>query len=141
MPGADDYPGHLIDLDHEHQHEVKPVQSILGVKVDGQFGPKTLAATQAFQKEKELSDAGGVDQPTWVAMFGDKSVPKPKYPGTVQKLGSTGQPVKIIQAEIDAFVDGDFGPKTETAVKGWQSSNQVAADGMVGPKSWAAMFA
>lgn len=139
-PGPADYPDHLIDVDHEHHHEVKPVQQVLGVEVDGEFGPKTLAATQKYQDEHELDRAAGVDQRTWVAMFGGASVPKPKYPGTVQKLGSTGQPVKVIQAEIDAFVDGEFGPKTEAAVQSWQSANDCAPDGMVGPKTWAAMF-
>ena len=36
---------------------------------------------------------------------------------------------------------GKFGPKTEAAVKSWQSSNGLSADGIVGDGTWAKMFA
>lgn len=35
--------------------------------------------------------------------------------------------------------DGSFGPRTETAVKQFQSSKGLVADGIVGPKTWAAL--
>jgi putative chitinase len=31
---------------------------------------------------------------------------------------------------------GNFGPKTEDAVKAWQAKNGLAADGIVGPNTW-----
>jgi hypothetical protein len=65
-----------------------------------------------------------------------------KYPGTPVRRGSKGDPVRVVQARLDAFVDGDFGPKTEAVVKVWQSRNPSAgpADGVVGPRTWKAMF-
>lgn len=33
-------------------------------------------------------------------------------------------------------VDGIFGPKTEAAVKEWQKSHGLVADGIIGPKTW-----
>ena len=64
------------------------------------------------------------------------------YPGTALRLGSKGDAVRTMQARIDAHVDGDFGPKTDAAVKKWQTANPSAgpADGVVGPKTWKAMF-
>jgi len=64
------------------------------------------------------------------------------YPGVPVRRGSKGDPVRVVQARLDAFVDGDFGPKTEAAVKGWQAKNPSAgpADGVVGPRTWKAMF-
>jgi peptidoglycan hydrolase-like protein with peptidoglycan-binding domain len=59
------------------------------------------------------------------------------------KLGSKGDNVKLVQQVVGATPDGDFGPKTEQAVKTWQAAHaaQVGpADGVVGPRTWGAMF-
>lgn len=57
----------------------------------------------------------------------------------ILKLGSKGENVKIIQRFLGLTADGDFGPKTEAAVKEWQKLNSLTADGIVGPKTWAIM--
>ena len=45
------------------------------------------------------------------------------------KLGSTNkEQVKEIQEALNIWVDGDFGPKTEAAVKQFQKENGLAAD-------------
>ena len=38
-------------------------------------------------------------------------------------------------------IDGDFGPGTEVAVTRFQSDSGIAADGIVGPQTWAALDA
>ena len=55
------------------------------------------------------------------------------------KLGSQGKEVKELQEFLEISADGDFGPKTEAAVKKWQLANGLIADGIVGPKTWDAM--
>ena len=65
------------------------------------------------------------------------------YPGRALKRGSKGDNVKLVQQVVGATPDGDFGPKTEAAVKAWQAAHaaQVGpADGVVGPRTWGAMF-
>jgi putative chitinase len=57
------------------------------------------------------------------------------------RVGSTGEEVKKLQELLGVDVIGKFGPKTEAAVKGWQSANGLTADGIVGPNTWAKMFA
>jgi putative chitinase len=57
------------------------------------------------------------------------------------RVGSTGDDVKKLQELLGVDVIGKFGPKTEAAVKGWQSANGLTPDGIVGPNTWAKMFA
>ena len=48
------------------------------------------------------------------------------------KLGSEGEDVKKLQVKLGVDPIGKFGPKTEAAVKSWQSTNGLTADGVVG---------
>lgn len=57
----------------------------------------------------------------------------------VLKLGSTGPMVKTLQEYLKLTADGSFGPKTEIAVKAWQTQNGLVADGVVGPQTWSKM--
>ena len=65
-------------------------------------------------------------------------------PWPVVKSGSNGHPVKTLQHLLRArgqnvVVDGVFGPQTETAVKAFQGSKGLTADGIVGPVTWPAL--
>lgn len=59
----------------------------------------------------------------------------------VLKEGSKGQAVKTLQGQLEKLGfelgarDGAFGPKTEAAVKRFQSKHNLEADGIVGPKT------
>jgi len=62
---------------------------------------------------------------------------------TTIKLGDTGDDVKRLQrvfarAKVlgPADVDGVFGRNTDVAVKDFQQSNGLTADGIVGPITW-----
>lgn len=52
------------------------------------------------------------------------------------KVGSQGEDVKQLQIKLGVDPIGKFGPKTEAAVKAWQSEHGLTADGIVGPKTW-----
>ncbi|MBG0792541.1 peptidoglycan-binding protein [Methylocystis sp. H62] len=65
-------------------------------------------------------------------------------PWPVVKTGSSEHPTKTLQYLLrarghSAVVDGVFGPQTEAAVKAFQASQGLAADGIVGPLTWAAL--
>ena len=52
------------------------------------------------------------------------------------KKGDKGQEVKVLQRALHLIDDGVFGPITEEAVKSWQKSHGLVADGVVGQKTW-----
>jgi len=61
-------------------------------------------------------------------------------------VGSTGEDVKKVQAALNAIyeeqldTDGKFGPHTEEMVMAFQADNDLDADGLVGPETWAKLF-
>jgi len=138
---------------------VKKVQEIVGAKpVDGSYGPKTAAAVKAWQAEHDQHVDGiwgpGSDkhakncdckpaepapEPISSVKIGDDKKAAPKFTETI-KRGSRGEHVKPVQEKVGAKQDGWFGPGTERRVMNWQEANGLKADGLVGPKTFAAMF-
>lgn len=62
---------------------------------------------------------------------------------TTLRLGSKNEDVLRLQGTLNALgfgpldEDGKFGTKTEAAVKKYQKSRGLSADGIVGPQTWA----
>src|SRR6185436_12729076 len=103
---------------------------------DGDFGPKTLAAVKAFQRSRGIGADGIVGAQTWGKLAG--AAPKPASSGgsgPLLRLGARGEPVKKLQARLNQLgfkvgtADGAFGPKTLAAVKAFQKSRGLTADG------------
>jgi putative chitinase len=57
------------------------------------------------------------------------------------RVGSTGDDVVKLQVKLGVDAIGKFGPKTEAAVKGWQSAHGLTPDGIVGDATWSKLFA
>jgi len=55
------------------------------------------------------------------------------------KKGSKGDEVEVLQKLLKISVDGDFGQKTHNALVAWQNAHGLVADGIAGPKTWAAL--
>lgn len=67
----------------------------------------------------------------------------------VCKKGSQGEQVKALQRMLFAMgyalgtknpIDGDFGAKTDAAVRAYQADNGLTADGIVGAKTWSRLL-
>lgn len=61
------------------------------------------------------------------------------------RLGSKGTDVTMVQRVLSSrgFAvtdDGNFGPATDAAVRSFQRREGLTADGVVGPKTWGALF-
>jgi putative chitinase len=52
------------------------------------------------------------------------------------KKGDNNEQVKQLQVKLGVDPVGNFGPKTEEAVKKFQAANGLTADGIVGPATW-----
>jgi len=52
------------------------------------------------------------------------------------KKGDNNEQVRQLQVKLGIDAVGNFGPKTEAAVKAFQSANGLTADGIVGPATW-----
>jgi peptidoglycan hydrolase-like protein with peptidoglycan-binding domain len=64
-----DYPGTPVKQGSKGD-AAKLVQSIIGAKPDGDFGPKSTAALKAWQTANGLTADGVVGPVTWKKMFG-----------------------------------------------------------------------
>jgi peptidoglycan hydrolase-like protein with peptidoglycan-binding domain len=47
-----------------------------------------------------------------------------------------GEPVRILQQKLGVDADGIFGMKTDEALRGYQSGNDLAVDGIAGPDTF-----
>ncbi len=121
--------------------------------ITGSFGEKTEAAVKSFQKAKGLTADGVAGSKTISAIadaldrMGASSGSASVSSGTALKLNSQGDRVAQLQADLKtlkyyyADITGNFGSKTEAAVKEFQKDKGLTADGVAGSKTLSAIAA
>lgn len=135
-------------------------------QIDGAFGQATEDAVRAFQKIFKLAEDGVVGKATWYKIISIYNAVKrlaelttegitlaevPKQYRRSLRRGDSGSDVEIVQyflsflADFDdeipmVKIDGFFGPETENAVKAFQQSRGLTADGIVGNRTWQASY-
>jgi peptidoglycan hydrolase-like protein with peptidoglycan-binding domain len=141
-------------------------QKYLGLPADGIFGPQTHLATVTWQQtHPPLVPDGIVGPKTWemAETVGPTTPAEPPIPPITSKpplpppepplppqipphdgghktiqQGSSGPDVVAWQKYLGLPADGKFGPQTKLATVAWQKLHPpLAADGIVGPKTWA----
>ena len=126
---------------------------IYTAELTGNCGPKTVAAIKAFQEKYGLT-ADGVAGPATLAKIdaaynalGSSSSSTATSSASGLKLNSTGKEVSALQTDLTtlgyywAQITGNFGEKTETAVKRFQEENGLTVDGVAGKKTLDAIAA
>lgn len=114
--------------------------------ITGFFGDLTETAVRQFQSDSGLPTDGIVGASTETALFGTPVAPAaPASTSGFIRRGSTGAQVIALQerlAELGYYtggIDGDFGAGTDTALRAFQSRNDLTVDGVVGPGTEAAL--
>jgi cell wall-associated NlpC family hydrolase len=116
--------------------EVVHLQRLLGVHADGDFGPSTLRAVRRFQAAHGLLDDGQAGPHTWAALEAEWR----GFAGeAVLREGDSGPAVAAVQRLLGVTSDGDFGPITLAAVRGFQARHGLVVDGQVGTHTLAAL--
>lgn len=133
------------------QTELKALGYYYG-QITGNAGPKTVAAIKSFQGKNGLT-ADGIAGPQTIAKIdaayeakgGSSSGSGSSASGL--KLNSKGTDVRNLQQDLTtlgyywAEITGNFGAKTETAVRRFQEENGLTADGVAGAKTLNAIAA
>lgn len=122
--------------------DVKEMQGLLCARgrivvTDGEFGPKTRAAVVDFQGARWLDRDGEVGPKTLGAL-------RTNLGARILKRGMNGTDVRELQRLLNVRgaslqLDGDFGPKTEAAVRAFQKARRLSVDGEAGPQTVGAL--
>lgn len=139
----------------------------IGICAEGDFTRETMSDAQiaALQelradihrrypgiKDLRHSDLNPTSCPgnryPWRQVTQGKTAPLPKPPTRSEmptiRRGAHGAVVRTLQKELNQHgfkvaIDGDFGPRTERAVRGFQRKCHLGVDGIVGPRTWKAL--
>lgn len=119
------------------------------LKADGDYGSQTTRVVGQFQRDQGLPDSGRVNQPTLQAL--EKT---PQLRASLSEIragriqigrGAQGDSVSYIQQRLGVWgyaagrPDGDFGPRTQSAVKAFQQAQHIQVTGQVGQTTLAAL--
>jgi peptidoglycan hydrolase-like protein with peptidoglycan-binding domain len=108
--------------------------------IDGTFGSATETAVKDFQSGNGLTADGIVGPQTWSKLPADPHTPTLSRGVTGTSVSALQKGLKTYSAQNPAAdpgaIDGDFGPRTEAAVRAYQSDRGVTADGIVGDRTW-----
>ena len=116
---------------------VREVQAMLGLVVDGDFGPRTKDSVVRFQRKHKMYADGIVGPKTWAQLYADFGADvRPDL-----KRGDKGIDVIALQELLGIVQDGDFGPATANAVKAYQKKKKMDQTGIADDPVWDALYA
>ena len=118
-----------IDWTNPDDALVRITQEIVGVKVDGERGPKTRAATKAHQKKLGIKNPDSLFGPTHAEAY-LLSVPNLYRANPDEQMPAPA--IKLLHWIAGLPVDDSFGPGLEEGVKRMQAWANLYPDGNAG---------
>jgi hypothetical protein len=147
--GNDPWPAIQVDA---YQRGAAAILKHVGRSADYCAGHKEYALPRGRKTDPTLdmgtfraavgSILDGTAQPPVLIPPAEPPAPGASTPGRpTLRRGSKGELVLKLQALLAVNADGDFGGKTEAAVRALQRARGIVPDGIVGPKTWALLDA
>jgi peptidoglycan hydrolase-like protein with peptidoglycan-binding domain len=111
-------------------------------RIDGIVGPQTVAAIRTAQGHAGLTASGIIDARTRASLG---PLGRPLFGSRILRRGDFGLDVTVVEylllrrGEYNGALDGYLGPEVERAVKRFQHRVKLTPDGVVGPRTRAAL--
>ena len=147
VPETEPAPEYLREgIEHENVADLQARLMELGFMDNDEpteyYGPMTKSAVQTFQRQNDLNQDGIAGPSTWEAIMS----PEAKY--YAAEKGDQGADIQRFQGRLYELgylatadmVTGNFGDKTEEAVKKLQELNGITQDGKVGRQTMNLLF-
>ncbi|HEY6253996.1 MAG TPA: N-acetylmuramoyl-L-alanine amidase, partial [Candidatus Angelobacter sp.] len=146
---ADDSPWPAVQMD-AYQRGVAAILAHIGKGADFCAGHKEFAlppgrkSDPSFDMNTFRSAVATILNGTAPAPALIPAAEPPAQPGAAAgrptlRRPMTGDQVKDLQTKLGVAADGNFGPKTEAAVRAFQRDHGLVPDGIVGPQTWATL--
>ena len=128
-------PAHVLHVG-SHGPLVRRLQRLIGVRVDGLFGPHTRHAVERFQGRHHLMVTGRVGHRTWGALTRAQAA---SAHVRILRLRSSGWAVATVQRILGLPETRRYDRPTWRAVRAFQLRSGLLVDGEVGPHTWRAL--
>ena len=148
---ANDFPWPAVQID-AYQRGVAAILEHIGRGAEFCAGHKEYATPHgrkpdpdfdmnAFRAAVATILSGAAPAPVLIPAVEPPAQPGGPVGRPTLRRNAKGDLVRQIQAKLGVEQVGNFGPKTEAAVRVFQRAHGLVPDGIVGPKTWAALDA
>ena len=150
---ANDFPWPAVQIDAYHRG-VAAILKHVGRGADFCAGHKEYALTKSGKRGRKSDPdldmnafraavaailSGAAPEPVLIPAAEPPAQPGGPVGRPTLRRNAKGDLVKQIQAKLGVEQVGNFGPKTEAAVRVFQRAHGLVPDGIVGPKTWEAL--